>query len=69
MPATLEESLEALQADGVLKDMLTHEGVQTFIVDKQYEIEKVRQAVGDYGTQAWQSRVDQWERDEFMELI
>jgi glutamine synthetase len=69
MPATLEESLAALQADELLREMLTRAGVQTFIVDKQYEIEKAKRAVTDYGTQAWQSRVDQWERDEFMELI
>jgi glutamine synthetase len=69
VPSTLEESLAALQADEALLDLLTREGTQTFIVDKQYEIEKAKAAVSDYGSSEWQSRVDSWERDQFMELI
>lgn len=69
MPATLEEALDALQADTALQELMTKEGLQTFIVDKQYEIEKARAAVADYGTPEWRSRVDEWERHEFMELI
>jgi glutamine synthetase len=69
MPATLEESLAALQNDGALLDLLTHEGMQTFIVDKEYEIAKAKTIVSDYGTPEWHSRVDPWERNEFMELI
>jgi hypothetical protein len=61
--------LAALQADEALLDLLTREGTQTFIVDKQYEIEKAKAAVSDYGSSEWQSRVDSWERDQFMELI
>jgi hypothetical protein len=52
-----------------LLDLLTREGMQTFIVDKQYEIAKARAAIPDYGSAEFRSRVDQWERDEFMELI
>jgi glutamine synthetase len=69
MPGTLEEALDALQADETLLDLLTREGMQTFIVDKQYEIAKARAAIPDYGSAEFRSRVDQWERDEFMELI
>jgi len=69
MPATLEEALEALQADEILLELLTRESMQTFIVDKQYEIAKAKAAVSDYGSPEWQSRVDPWERNEFMELI
>ena len=69
MPSTLEESLAALQADEALVELLTREGTQTFIVNKQYEIEKAKAAVSDYGSAEWQNRVDPWERNEFMELI
>jgi glutamine synthetase len=69
MPTTLEESLAALQADEALLELLTREGTQTFIVDKQYEIAKAKAAVADYGSPEWRSRVDPWERNEFMELI
>ena len=68
-PATLEEALEILQADEPLLDLLPRDGVQTFIVDKQYELEKAKAAVSDYGSPEWCSRVDPWERAEFMELI
>jgi glutamine synthetase len=68
-PKTLEESLAALQADEALLELLTQEGMQTFIVDKQYEIEKAKAAVADYGSLEWHGRVDPWERNEFMELI
>ena len=69
MPATLEEALESLENDDALLDLLPREGIQTFIVDKQYEIEKAKSNVSDYGTPKWRSRVDPWERNEFMELI
>lgn len=69
IPKRLEEALEALQADEALLEILPRDGVRTFIVDKQYEIEKARHAVPDYGSEAWHSRVDPWERHEFMDLI
>jgi glutamine synthetase len=69
IPSTLEEALEALQGDEALLELLTPEGMQTFIVDKQYEIAKANAAIPDYGSPEFQTRVDQWERDEFMELI
>jgi glutamine synthetase len=69
IPRTLEDALEALQADEPLCELLTREGVQTFIVDKQYEIAKAKAAIPDYGSPEFYQRVDQWERDEFMELI
>jgi glutamine synthetase len=69
IPRTLEDALEALQADEPLCELLTREGMQTFIVDKQYEIAKAKAAIADYGSPEFYQRVDQWERDEFMELI
>jgi glutamine synthetase len=68
-PTTLEESLAALRNDEALLDLLTREGMQTFIVDKEYEIAKAKAVIPDYGTAEWHSRVDPWERREFMELI
>jgi glutamine synthetase len=69
IPGTLEEALEALQADEALLELLTREGIRTFVVDKRYEIAKAKAAIPDYGSPEFQARVDQWERDEFMELI
>jgi glutamine synthetase len=69
IPGSLEEALDALQDDEPLLELLTREGMQTFIVDKQYEIAKAKAAIPDYGSPEFQARVDPWERDEFMELI
>ena len=69
IPDTLEAALEALQCDDALIELLTAEGVQTFVVDKQYEIAKAKAAIPDYGTPEFKARVDPWERAEFMELI
>ncbi len=69
VPTTLEESLAELQADEPLLELMSREGTRTFIVDKQYELAKARAVIADYGTEQWRSRVDPWERAEFMELI
>ncbi len=69
IPNTLELALDALKADKELLEILPVDGIQTFIVDKQYEIEKAKAAVADYGSVAWNSRVDEWEHHEFMELL
>jgi glutamine synthetase len=69
IPKSLEEALDALQADEALLEVLPRDGVRTFVVDKQYEIAKAKTAVPDYGTPEWRARVDEWERTEFMDLI
>lgn len=69
IPKRLEDALQALKSDDDLMEFLPEEGITTFIVDKQYEIEKVKSTVSDYGSSQWESRVDDWERAEFMELI
>lgn len=69
IPKSLHEALEALEADEELLQWLPAEGVKTFVVNKQYEIQRARAAVPDYGTPEWHGRVDQWERDYFMELL
>jgi glutamine synthetase len=56
IPKTLEESLEALRNDKELLEILPADGVQTFVVDKQYEIEKAKAAVSDYGSPEWHAR-------------
>lgn len=69
IPKALDESLEALQKDDALLEILPSDGIKTFVVDKQYEMEKAQKAVPEYGSPAWREQVYQWERDEFMELI
>ena len=69
IPNTLEKALDALKADQELLEILPADGIQTFIVDKEYEIAKAKAAVADYGSLAWNSRIDKWEHNEFMELL
>jgi glutamine synthetase len=54
LPGTLEEALDALEADTVLRDALGPEIVDTFLAVKRFEIERHR---------AW---VSDWEIDEYL---
>jgi glutamine synthetase len=54
LPATLEESLDALEADTVLRDAMGPVIVDTFLAIKRFELDRHRQWVSD------------WEIDEYI---
>lgn len=54
LPQTLEEALDALEADSVLRDALGPELVRTFLALKRFEVERHREWVSD------------WEIDEYL---
>lgn len=69
IPRRLEHALDALEADGVLKDALGPEFIRLYVGLKRFEIDKARQAIADYDTPAFLDRVDPWERSEFFEVL
>ncbi|MFO1061890.1 MAG: glutamine synthetase family protein [Dongiaceae bacterium] len=69
LPLRLEDSLDALEADAVLREALGAELVRLFLGLKRFEVEKARQAIADYDSPAFLERVDSWERAEFFELL
>ena len=54
LPSTLDEALDALEADAVLKTALGPEIVETFLAVKRFETERHR---------AW---VSDWDLDEYL---
>ena len=68
LPATLEESLEALARDELLLGAFHPEFVHAFLALKRHEVRKAREAVASYGTDEWTDAVTDWERDQFLFL-
>jgi glutamine synthetase len=56
LPTTVEESLEALEADVAIVDLLGPEFVKAYGVMRRYELQRFNDHVTD------------WERDEYLEL-
>jgi len=69
LPRSLEEALDALEADERLCALLGEPFITTYVRVKRWDVEKARQHVPDYGTEAWQSRIDPYEWAEYGELI
>jgi glutamine synthetase len=68
LPATLEDSLAAFEADDALRDAFDPELVKAFLALKRHEVKKARDAVPAYGTGAWHDGVTDWEREQFLLL-
>jgi glutamine synthetase len=66
LPATLEESLAAFEADDVLRGSFHPEFVKAFLALKHHEVRKARAAIPSYGTAEWHAEVTDWERDQFL---
>ncbi|MBI1877386.1 MAG: glutamine synthetase [Chloroflexi bacterium] len=69
LPARLDDALDALEQDQVLKDALGPELVKLFVAVKRHEIGKAKAAIQDYGTTEFNERVDDWERNEYFEFL
>ncbi len=69
LPQTLDEALDALEADEAMTQALGEEFVKLFLAVKRHEINKARQACEDYGTPAFNDRVDPWEVAEYFEFL
>ncbi|MFQ5341233.1 MAG: glutamine synthetase family protein [Anaerolineae bacterium] len=70
LPQSLDAALEALEADEVMTQALGDEFVKLFLAVKRHEIGKAREACGDdYGTPAFNERVDAWEVAEYFEFL
>lgn len=66
LPRTLEESLEAFEADDALRTAFHPEFVQAYLALKRHEIAKARTANPGYGSEAWHDEVTDWERAQFL---
>jgi glutamine synthetase len=69
LPTRLDNALDALEQDVVLKKALGPELVKLFIAVKRHEINKAKAVIQDYGTLEFNDRVDDWERNEYFEFL
>jgi glutamine synthetase len=69
LPIRLEDALDALEQDAVMRDALGPEFVKLFLAVKRHEVNKAATAIPDYAAAAFAERVDEWERNEFFEFL
>lgn len=69
LPLTLDESLEALEADTELQQFLGAEFMQLYLAVKRHEIGKARDALPEYGSAEWPNIVTDWERENLFEYL
>jgi glutamine synthetase len=69
LPRTLDQSLEALEADTALHEYLGEEFLKLFLAVKRHEIEKARAAISGYDAAQWPDEVTDWERENLFEYL
>jgi glutamine synthetase len=69
LPIRLEDALDALERDAVMREALGPEFVKLFLAVKRHEINKAKIAISDYAEPEFKDRVDEWERNEFFEFL
>lgn len=69
LPFSLEEAVDEFEKDTDLHAVLDPEFVKLVLAVKRFEVENAKSRFEDYGTPAFNNRVDPWEWDYYMELI
>jgi glutamine synthetase len=69
LPIRLEDALDALEHDTVMREALGSEFVKLFLAVKRHETNKAAAAIANYGTPEFHNCVDDWERQEYFEFL
>jgi glutamine synthetase len=69
LPIRLEDALDALEHDTVMRETLGSEFVKLFLAVKRHETNKAAAAIANYGTPEFHNCVDDWERQEYFEFL
>jgi glutamine synthetase len=69
LPIRLEDALNALEQDTVMKEALGPEFVKLFLAVKRYETNKAATAIANYGAPEFHNCVADWERQEYFEFL
>jgi glutamine synthetase len=69
LPIRLEDALDALEQDTVMREALGSEFVKLFLAVKRHEITKAAAAITNYSTPEFHNCVDGWERQEYFEFL
>ena len=69
LPIRLEDSLNALEKDEVIREALRSEFVKLFLAVKRHETNKAAAAIANYNTPEFHNCVDGLERQEYFEFL
>jgi glutamine synthetase len=69
LPQSLDEALDALQADTALVAALGASFVDLFVAVKRSEIEAARTALPEYESADWATSVSDWERESYFDIF
>jgi glutamine synthetase len=69
LPLRLEDALDALEQDAVIREALGEEFIKLFIAIKRHEIAKAKEAIANYDSPEFLDQVHDWERREFFEFL
>ena len=69
LPFTLDEAIEAFEQDTDLHAVLHPEFIKLVLAVKKFEVATAKAQFADYGTEAFNNRVDPCEWDYYMELL
>ncbi|WP_235619944.1 glutamine synthetase family protein [Megalodesulfovibrio gigas] len=69
LPHSLEEAIREFEQDTSLHEVLDPEFVKLVLAVKKFEVQTAKAQFADYGTPAFNNRVDPWEWDYYMELL
>jgi glutamine synthetase len=69
LPTRLEDALDALERDEVIRDALGAEFIKLFVAVKRFEIAKAKDAIANYDSPDFLNEVSNWERKEFFEFL
>jgi glutamine synthetase len=69
LPIRLEDALNALEKDTVIREALGSEFVKLFLSVKRHETNKAAAAIANYNTPEFHNFVDEWERQEYFEFL
>ncbi|MFZ5810675.1 MAG: glutamine synthetase family protein [Thermodesulfobacteriota bacterium] len=69
LPGSLEEAIAEFEKDTDLHAVLDPEFIKLALAVKKFEVETAKARFSDYGTKAFNNRIDPWEWDYYMELI
>ncbi len=69
LPNSLEEAIAEFEKDTDLHAVLDPEFIKLALAVKKFEVETAKARFPDYGTKAFNNRIDPWEWDYYMELV
>lgn len=69
LPSSMEEAIAEFENDTDLHAVLDPEFIKLALAVKRFEVETAKARFSDYGTKAFNNRIDPWEWDYYMELI